>query len=199
MTISPEKSKEFFCVVTGMDGEWVESPVLGNQLVAEQGKLQVCVGGSREQFEKLSPVLSSFGTPRYVGGVGKASTMKLGLNYILGANIVTFSNAYGLMEQAGVDLDMFTTVLSNGPLNLAGGYYPVWSEKMKKREYDPVMFPTNGIKKDVTMATQQMKAHGINTAAADGILSIINDAAVNHGTGEVDFSSVYESSNTHKK
>lgn len=149
MTISPEKSQEFHRIITEKKGEWVESPVLGNQLVAEAGKLQVshnlydfgltrkvCVGATREQFDKLSPMLSCLGTPRYVGEVGKATTMKLGmvfdfphsrrqgLNYILGANVVAFSNAFGLMEQAGVDLDMFTTVLSNGPLNLAGGYYP---------------------------------------------------------------------------
>lgn len=37
---------------------------------------------------------------------------------------------------------------------------------MKDREYDPVLFPTTGIKKDVGLATEEMKHHGINTAAA---------------------------------
>lgn len=99
-------------------------------------QVQVCVGGTKEQYERLVPILSSLGTPRYIGDVGKASTLKLGsfelflrlnaslaLNYILGANVVAFSNAYGLMEEAGVDTNMFIAVLNNGPLSLAGGYY----------------------------------------------------------------------------
>lgn len=109
-----------------------------------------------------------------------------GLNYILGSNIVAFSNSFALMEQAEVPLDVFTSVLSNGPLNLSGGYYPydwhclqfifsVWSEKMMHRNYQPILFPTEGLQKDVTLATEEMKARGVNTATAGMILPTTSD------------------------
>jgi 3-hydroxyisobutyrate dehydrogenase-like beta-hydroxyacid dehydrogenase len=90
MTISPKKSKEFAGLVSEREGVWVEAPVLGNQFVAEDGKLQVCVGGTREQFDMLVPVLSSFGTPRYIGEVGKATTMKLGKKKFKNLNFGSF-------------------------------------------------------------------------------------------------------------
>jgi len=196
-TISTDESFAFACRIRSRGAQWVEVPVLGNQFLADQGKIQLLLGGTQEDFTRFESLLSHLGTPRYIGEIGKASTMKLGLNFILGANLAAFSNAYALMENANVDLDMFTTVLTNGPFNMAGGYYGIWANKMHERSYEPAVFPVVGIKKDVSLAVDQMKQLGVNTVAAEAVLTLYTQAEA-QGNGTKDFSAVYDSTNPKK-
>jgi len=181
-------------------GVFVEAPVLGNTTVAQKAGLNVMVGCKNQaDFENLTPIFSCLGTPRYFGQIGTATAAKLSFNFMLASTLVTFSESYAYLEKKGVNLDSFLTVLTNGPLNLAGGYYPVWSGKFKNRSYDPIAFTAAGIEKDVRLAVNQFQQAGIHTAAAEGVYKQIKDAVEIHHVQDKDFSAVFEAAMNPKK
>jgi len=99
-TISPEESKDLGEKVEKNGGVWIESPVLGNQAVAEKAALNVMVAcKNQSDFESVKPILSCIGTPRYFGSVGTAAAAKLSLNFLTGASLVAFSESYAYLEK----------------------------------------------------------------------------------------------------
>lgn len=195
-TISPEESKSIGHFVESSAGTFVEAPVLGSWTVAEKGQLQILVGSKDEaEFQKLLPIFSCFGTPRYLGNIGSGTATKLANNFILGANLVSFSESYAYLEKAGVNMETFMTILTNGPFNLAGGYFSSWSNKFKSRTYEPVSFAAHGIEKDVGLAVKEFKNYGVYSGAAEGVYKHIHEAVEQYNIGDKDAASVYEIAN----
>jgi 3-hydroxyisobutyrate dehydrogenase len=61
----------------------LDAPVLGSIGETESGALRIFVGGSAPLFERWTPLLSTLGTPVYVGPVGAGSAAKLVANTTL--------------------------------------------------------------------------------------------------------------------
>jgi len=192
-TISPDESRSFEKKLSAAGGTWIEAPVLGNSTVAEKGCLQILVGCEEKLFDSFKPMFSCFGIPRYVGPVGAASATKLANNFILGANLAAFAESYSYLERSGVKMDTFMTILTSGPMNF--GYFGIWAEKFKNRNYDSIAFTADGIDKDVSLAKQDMQAKGVHTGAIDGIYKLIHDAVVHNQVGAKDFTAIYEAAN----
>jgi len=195
-TIAPEESRNLESLVTSHGGFWIEAPVLGANTVAEKAALKVLVGCKRELFEAHKSVFACFGTPCYLGVVGAATATKIANNFMLGANIAAFAESYAYLERSKVvDMDAFLDIITNGPFNLAGGYFAKWAEKFKNRDYSSVAFAANGIDKDVSIALKEMEQAGVHTGAAAGIYKLIHDAVVNYEVGDKDFAAIYEAAN----
>src|SRR6202163_3294950 len=67
----------------------VDAPVRGSLPQAMSGRLDILVGATDENYERVRPILESLGSVRHVGGQGSGAAMKLVANLVLGAAIVT--------------------------------------------------------------------------------------------------------------
>src|SRR3984893_817468 len=67
-TVSPAVSRALAAKVRALGADMVDSPVSGSVITLQQGKLSVMVGGRRETFDKIKPLLLDIGPKvTYVG------------------------------------------------------------------------------------------------------------------------------------
>jgi 3-hydroxyisobutyrate dehydrogenase-like beta-hydroxyacid dehydrogenase len=191
ITISPEDSKHLSEVIHNKGGKWIEAPVLGNVYAATAGQLKIFVGTNDKEIDpKIIKILSSFGSPVHVGGIGDAANTKLAFNYFLASTFANFSTIFGWLERTG-NAKIFLSLLDDGKFTLAP-YFKSWSEKFSKRQYDPFTFAAAGIDKDVTFAYEQIKKSGVNTQAIEGTHNLIHGAVTSLDIAEKDWSTIYE-------
>ncbi|MCR1899441.1 NAD(P)-dependent oxidoreductase [Irregularibacter muris] len=91
----------------------LDAPVSGGAAGAEKGTLTLMVGGNKEKFEQLLPVLNHIGTKvTHVGDVGAGDTVKLVNNLLLGVNMVAVAEALSLGVKAGLKPEVLYDIIS---------------------------------------------------------------------------------------
>jgi len=192
-TISPKESKEFNKFFTENNGHYIEAPVLGNCKVAAAAKLQVLIGANDNTlFEKYKTIFSLWGTPREIGTVGKATTCKLALNQILGSLVTGFANSLALVEKNDVPVDLFMSILTNGPFN--NPYFTAWKQKMGGRDYDSdIVFTLSGALKDIILFEEVAEDSKINYETITATKSLLEKKQKEFGGS--DFAAIYEAVN----
>jgi 3-hydroxyisobutyrate dehydrogenase-like beta-hydroxyacid dehydrogenase len=80
----------------------VDAPVRGSVSQAAEGRLEIFVGASDEDFERVRPILESLGSVVHVGGMSAGAAMKLVANLALGASIAAVGEALALGEALGL-------------------------------------------------------------------------------------------------
>jgi 3-hydroxyisobutyrate dehydrogenase-like beta-hydroxyacid dehydrogenase len=92
----------------------IDAPVSGSVITLEEGKLSVMVGGCKETFEKLKPILLDIGPKvTYVGDNGLALVMKVATNLSLAVQMLAFSEGVLLAEKSGISREVAVEVLVN--------------------------------------------------------------------------------------
>lgn len=112
-TVSPAASRALASAVRERGADMLDSPVSGSILTLQQGKLTMMVGGARDTFERIEPLLLDLGPKAtHVGGNGVAVSMKIALNLSIGVQLLAFSEGILLAEKSGIDrqtaVDVFT-------------------------------------------------------------------------------------------
>ena len=100
--------------INSKGGYFLDAPVSGGTLAAENGKLAIMVGGEKTIFEKTKNLLKSMGTVTYVGKTGSGQVAKLANQAIVGITIGAVSEALILAEAAGVDPKAVRKAIKNG-------------------------------------------------------------------------------------
>ena len=93
---------------------FLDAPVSGGTLGAENGNLAIMVGGDQDIFDKSSDVLKVMGNPTLVGCLGSGQIAKLANQIIVGVSIGAVAEAITLCEKANVDPTKFINALSGG-------------------------------------------------------------------------------------
>ena len=111
-TINPEASRSLATKVRAQGADMVDAPVSGSVITLQQGKLSVMVGGRREVFDRLEPLLRDIG-PKviYIGDNGHALAMKIAINLSLAVQMLAFSEGVLLAEKSGVKREVAVDAL----------------------------------------------------------------------------------------
>jgi 3-hydroxyisobutyrate dehydrogenase-like beta-hydroxyacid dehydrogenase len=113
-TISPAVSRALAAKVRERGADMVDSPVSGSVITLQEGKLSVMVGGRRETFEKIKPLLLDVGPKvTYVGDNGLALSMKIATNLSLAVQMLAFSEGVLLAEKSGIAREVAVDVLTH--------------------------------------------------------------------------------------
>jgi 3-hydroxyisobutyrate dehydrogenase-like beta-hydroxyacid dehydrogenase len=116
-TVSPEYSRVVAAKVRAKGCDMVDAPVSGSVITLQEGKLSVMVGGSRETFEKLKPILLEIGPKvTHVGDNGLALVMKIATNLSLAVQMLAFSEGVLLAEKSGISREIAVEVLVNSAI-----------------------------------------------------------------------------------
>jgi 3-hydroxyisobutyrate dehydrogenase-like beta-hydroxyacid dehydrogenase len=102
-TVSPAFSREIANKIREKGGDMVDAPVSGSVITLQQGKLSVMVGGRKETFEKVKPLLLDIGPKvTYVGENGLALVIKIATNLSLAVQMLAFCEGVLLAEKSGI-------------------------------------------------------------------------------------------------
>ncbi len=111
-TVSPDTSRALAARARENGADMVDAPVSGSAITLQQGKLAVMVGGRKETFESLKPLLLDIGpTVTYVGDNGLALAMKIAVNLSLAVQMLAFSEGVLLAEKSGIPREAAVDVL----------------------------------------------------------------------------------------
>jgi len=113
-TVSPEVSRALAAKVREKGADMVDSPVSGSVITLQEGKLSVMVGGRRETFERVKPLLLDIGPKvTHVGDNGLALSMKIATNLSLAVQMMAFCEGVLLAEKSGIARETAVDVLTH--------------------------------------------------------------------------------------
>ena len=113
-TVSPEVSRATAAKVRAKGADMVDAPVSGSVITLQEGKLSVMVGGLKETFERVKPLLLDIGPKvTHVGANGLALAMKIAVNLSLAVQMMAFSEGVLLAEKSGIRREVAVDVLTH--------------------------------------------------------------------------------------
>lgn len=116
-TVSPEYSRSIAEKVRAKGADMVDAPVSGSVITLQEGKLSVMVGGRKETFERLRPLLEDIGPKvTYVGNNGLALVLKIACNLSLAVQMLAFSEGVLVAEKSGISREIAVEVLTNSAI-----------------------------------------------------------------------------------
>jgi 2-hydroxy-3-oxopropionate reductase len=93
---------------------FLDAPVSGGTIGAEQASLAIMVGGDQKVFNQNKDIMKVMGNPTLVGPIGSGQVSKLANQIIVGVTIGAVAEAITLCEKAGVDGNKFIKALAGG-------------------------------------------------------------------------------------
>jgi 3-hydroxyisobutyrate dehydrogenase len=116
-TVSPGHSRALEADVRAAGGHYVEAPVSGSRVPAEQGRLVAMLAGRDEAVARVRPLLAPLCHETFVcGPTPNALLTKLSVNLFLITLVTGFAEAFHFAERHGLDRELFLDVLDAGPM-----------------------------------------------------------------------------------
>jgi 3-hydroxyisobutyrate dehydrogenase-like beta-hydroxyacid dehydrogenase len=115
---SPGMSFRAATALRSLSVRYLEAPVMRSVQAARDGKLQMLVGGNREDFSKAEPLLRTMASDiHYIGEIGKATTMKVALGPLVATLMQAYAEYFVLARKSGIPFETMMEVLKAGPLD----------------------------------------------------------------------------------
>ncbi len=111
---TPAHARRFAGWATGQGAGFLDAPVSGGVIGAEDGTLSIMAGGAPTDFDRARPVLSAMGRPTHVGPVGTGQLAKLANQLICGGTIGLVAEALVLAKAGGADPAKVRQALAGG-------------------------------------------------------------------------------------
>jgi 3-hydroxyisobutyrate dehydrogenase-like beta-hydroxyacid dehydrogenase len=163
----------------------VDAPVRGSVPLAESGRLEVFVGASDKDYERVRPILEVLGSVRRVGGPGAGAAMKLVANLALGAAIVTLGEALSLGESLELGRDVLLNALAGSPI---GPIVNAKRDNVESGRFAP-NFKLRHAAKDLRLVLEAAAARGRDLKQARADRDWLEEG-IARGAGDLDFSAV---------
>ena len=93
---------------------YLDSPVSGGTIGAEEASLAIMVGGEHKVFDDVTDILKAMGNPTLVGPLSSGQVSKLANQIIVGLTIGAVAEAVTLCEKAGANPNKMIKALSGG-------------------------------------------------------------------------------------
>ena len=188
-TVSPEVSRATAGKVRAKGADMVDAPVSGSVITLQEGKLSVMVGGRKETFERVKPLLLDIGPKvTHVGANGLALAMKIAVNLSLAVQMMAFSEGVLLAEKSGIRREVAVDVLTHSavasPMIQYRGPFIL-------QQPDEAWFDCNMMQKDMLLAMElgrQLNVPVPTTAISNEFLT----AARGMGWEKKDFAVVFD-------
>src|SRR5690348_76451 len=156
---------------------------------ARNGTLYLMVGGRREAFERVKPMLERMSASlKYIGGAGKAAQVKALVNMVMNINTAGLAEGLGLGDALGLDLDMLREVFSQTGAN--SRVLETDGADMQNREHD-VYFSAAHAAKDSSIALGLAREENLDLPLARATFEQY-EKMKQLGMGELDKSGVSE-------
>jgi 3-hydroxyisobutyrate dehydrogenase len=167
---------------------FVDAPVLGTRVPAENAALVVIAAGPEELRQRVQPVFDAIGQrTMWVGEVGAASRLKLVANSWVLAVTTAVGEAMALAQAFELDPRLFLEAVSGGALDMA--YAHMKGDLIMKAEF-PASFPIAGAAKDAALIVAAATQAGVHLELAAAVQRQM-ETARDAGHGDEDMAAVW--------
>jgi 3-hydroxyisobutyrate dehydrogenase-like beta-hydroxyacid dehydrogenase len=188
-TVSPGASRALAERVRARGARMLDAPVSGSIPQAESGTLAIMVGGDREAFAAVEPLLRELGqTVTHIGPNGQGLLVKLAINISLAVQTLAFSEGLLLAERAGVDSEVAADVMGGSSIGspMLKARIPLLLDLPEHAWFDVEL-----MHKDIRLARAAADELGVplpSAAAVDRVLGMASAL----GYGHRDLASLHE-------
>jgi 3-hydroxyisobutyrate dehydrogenase-like beta-hydroxyacid dehydrogenase len=187
-SVNPSFSKSMAKEAAQRKIRFMDAPVAGSRVPAEQAQLIFFAGGEKTDLDEARPLLESMGKAvHHIGPHGMGSAMKMVNNLMLSQAMLAFCEALVLGESLGIGREALFNTLQTSPVSAP--FLPLKRKKIESGDYD-TDFPLQWMHKDMQLVSQTAYEAGAAIPAANAAKEVYA-LAVRKGLGELDFSAVY--------
>jgi len=174
-TAIPESTLKLAAAISEKDGSLVDAPMTRTPKEAEDGRLNVMVGGDENAIESVIGIIETYAENIYrTGPVGSGHKMKLIHNYLALGNSVLAAEAVVCAEKSGVDMETFCDVIMTG-----GGDSLVFRRILpyiQDGDDSNFRFSIANAEKDLGYYTAMTEGLGLPNAGANSVHDILEKA-----------------------
>lgn len=188
-TVSREATRFAAERVAQAGGAFLDAPVSGSKIPAEQGELIFLVGGEEGTIARCDKLFDILGKQTvHCGEAGAGTRMKLAINLMLANMMHALSEGLVFCQTLGLSPERFLEALHGGVLNA-----PMFQMKGKAilREAFEAQFPLEHAFKDLDLVLDEAARDGIDLPVTGTVWESFNDA-MEKGLGKEDFSAVFK-------
>lgn len=114
-TASAQVAKQLAVEADNRGFAFVDAPVSGGQLGAQNGVLTIMVGGQKDVYERVAPILQSYARmQRLMGDAGSGQLTKMVNQICIGGLLQGLAEALHFAQSAGLDAEAAMQVISKG-------------------------------------------------------------------------------------
>ena len=186
-TTSPEYSVGLQDDVRAAGGRYVEAPVSGSRVPAEQGQLVAMLAGEDDAVADVRPLLGPLCRETFdCGPVPAALLTKLSVNLFLITLVTGLTEAFHFADRHGLDRRLFLDVLDAGPM--ASAVSRMKSPKLLARDFD-VQAGAADVLKNNRLIARAARSAGLASPLLD-VCHALFEETVAQGHGDEDMVAV---------
>ncbi|BDE07842.1 6-phosphogluconate dehydrogenase [Vulcanimicrobium alpinum] len=188
-TVTPSVHVEIERRAEAHGAQSIEACMASSITQARDGTLYLMIGGRRDAFERVRPMLETLSKSlRYIGAAGHAAKVKALVNMVMNINTAGLAEGLGLGDALGLDLTMLREVFAE--TGAASRVLETDGADMQNREHD-VYFSAAHAAKDTHIATALAGDLQLRLPLAEATARQY-DAMIALGLGELDKSGIAE-------
>jgi 3-hydroxyisobutyrate dehydrogenase-like beta-hydroxyacid dehydrogenase len=166
-TISPTATLRFAEKVNARGVHWVDAPVTGSKIGAENGQLIFIVGGAQEPVDYLDPLFKAMGKQViHIGDTGKGQSAKLSMNLMIALIYEGFAEAFVLARKLGVEPQKLVELIQASMVR--SGVTDYKAPFVLRHDYSP-NFPLRLMHKDIHLMLDMAKEHRVKLPALETV------------------------------
>ncbi|MDQ1041665.1 3-hydroxyisobutyrate dehydrogenase-like beta-hydroxyacid dehydrogenase [Streptomyces sp. V3I8] len=183
-TVSPGYARAAASRLAALGLHRVEACVVGNPLQARAGELRIYTAGEESTVQRVGALLDDLGSEVvHMGAPGSATTLKLILNLMLGAQVAALSEAVAYGVRDGMERDRLLEIVAG-----TGFSSPVLRFRaglMRSGSFEPAFFRSALMAKDLRIALATAQDAGAGLPVLEAVRERF-EAVVAAGDGDKD-------------
>jgi 3-hydroxyisobutyrate dehydrogenase-like beta-hydroxyacid dehydrogenase len=183
-TISPSATVKFAERVKGNGVAYVDAPMTGSKIGAQNGSLVFILGGDEADIERLKPLFAAMGKKIFrMGETSKGQATKLAMNLQIALIFEGFAEALTLATKLGVDAEKLlslieATMVRSGVIDYKGPF-------VLARDFSP-NFPLRLMHKDIRLTLEAAREARVKLPALETVEEIY-EMATEDGHQDLDY------------
>jgi 2-hydroxy-3-oxopropionate reductase len=186
-SVNPVITKKYADILKEKNINYLDAPVSGGTIGAEEASLAIMVGGDKKIFKQCYDLLKILGNPTLVGPVTSGQISKLANQIIVGVTIGAVAEAVTLCEKSGTNPNKMIEALSGGWAD--SKILQTHGKRMISKDFSPKGKTTTQLK-DMTNIINAGKAVETHLPISSLIKEMYKDLVAD-GHGNTDHSSLY--------
>ena len=186
-SVNPVITKKYAEILKQKNINYLDAPVSGGTIGAEEASLAIMVGGDEETFKNCYELLKKMGNPTLVGPVSSGQISKLANQIIVGVTIGAVAEAVTLCEKSGTNPNKMIEALSGGWAD--SKILQTHGKRMIDKDFTPKGKTTTQLK-DMTNIINAGKAVDTHLPISSLVKEMYKDLVAD-GHGNTDHSSLY--------
>ena len=186
-SIKPIEARDHAARLSELHIDYLDAPVSGGTIGAEQGTLAIMAGGKAANFERALPVFQHLGRATHVGPTGAGQLAKLANQMIVGITIGAVAEALLLCEKGGADMAKVKEAITGGFAD--SRILQVHGQRMVERDFAPRGRMTVQLK-DLRNAMATAQEIGFE-APITALFEQLYAQGVEHGLADLDHSGLF--------